>query len=299
MKTIRNVLLTLLLAGVMYATPPCGLSGGISYGSGYIMRGNPTVHIIWTYNTSAWTGTAAAYRQQLIRDFTGHFTYGGGAARTNTPLSGYCDGSGNVPAHELLLDSTESTVASNANLTRSDVVGIVDYAINHTFSGYQPNDIYMVVLRSDQSQYGIYNGCAFHDAYDAGGSNGVMKFAVIGDPQPNVNCRGNASLYTPNNDQYGDMMCSYILHEIVEMITNPEPFSATLAWNNPEIVDPCSEVYNSGNGEVHPVSSFFYNSTSGGYYNQWYPSSTSGYPYGRTYWLQTIWNNTSGGFCGW
>ncbi len=136
--------------------------------------------------------------------------------------------------------STTSTyVPSNpTNLIDSDILGIVQAAINGHSLPLDPNGIYFVLTAPGvgESSGFLTTYCGWHTA--AFFNNTWVKYAFVGDGGNNSGCSAQFG-NSPNGDPPVDAMISVIAHELSETVTDPL-INAWYDTNGQEIGDKCA-----------------------------------------------------------
>jgi phosphate-induced protein 1 len=141
---------------------------------------------------------------------------------------------------------------AGANISSSDIPGIIGAQITDGQLPWDPNGIYFFLASAEVA---IDNGalgneyCGFHQAYpfnpDAG-VNGYLHYAVSGDLATYWdNCSGFAYAHpTPSNNLTADILVSIMAHEIAESATDPMVLIDN-AWlgDGSEICDECVYLY--------------------------------------------------------
>lgn len=141
--------------------------------------------------------------------------------------------------------------SQGTDLFESDVQTIVQNQISANNLQPDPNGVYFLVASEDVQGSGpdgfCGSWCGYHNDIQVG--NGILKYAYV----ENANeCLTNCSIqdayldagfdHSPNNDWGLDAMVSTLVHELNEMITDPEGN----AWMDPdgnETMDDCSWHY--------------------------------------------------------
>eukprot|EP01036_Dinobryon_divergens_P024051 gene24055-32465_t len=113
-------------------------------------------------------------------------------------------------------------------------------------------------------QSGLDQFCGYHKTYgytDKRGESYVANIAVIGDPMttrptPHLDCISYTYGATANNDPSADSIATTYMHEIAEVITDPDGNTWFNDITNYEIADPC--IFNFGDSFNYETANYNY-----------------------------------------
>jgi hypothetical protein len=254
-----------------------GTVNGINYHGGPVMRGSlVNVYFIWYGN---WTnGPLLSDRQTTVGllDILFARTRGIGGSSFFKINSTYSDTVGYATGNVALAASTTNQYSRGKKLADTDVQSIVSSAVNNGSLPKDANGMYFVLTSSDVNETSgfctLY--CGWHARATIGGSD--IKYAFVG----NVDrCPGACEMQTAstNSDSGADGMASIMVHEAMEIVTDPD----LNAW------------YDSAGNETGDKCAWKFGPVTGamgrGAYNQ---------TFGTYNWLiQMNWEDSRGGGC--
>jgi hypothetical protein len=269
----------------------------ILYHGGPVMNQSNSVYVIY-YGT-----TFASTTQPIINDFlfglNGAPQYGVNQTYNAGPNTmaippGYFFMPPSIPpatnpSGSVYLDS----YSQGTNLNTGDVAAVIAHAIAGGLP-YNPNGVYLVITSPDVKIGGFCGSfCAYHTDgnISVSGFARHVRFALIPDPSQRCSaCNGGIFVYgdttTPNGDMGADTMTDDIIHELSEIVTDPD-ISAWFTQNGAENGDLCNYVYGSTQVAVSATGAMYH-------YNAILPKVSSG---SRPYLIQQIWKNFGAGAC--
>ena len=281
------VLSTLVMAQEVRARLPHHLtqsaatkSTQIQYHGGPVMVGNNHIYVIYYGNFSR-TSTSTDIIDTFLENLGGSGAYG-----VNTT---YTDGTGakiiNVanmsPVYYRASDSYYDSYSLGNNFKGNAIASEIQSVLQANHLPLDNNGLYLLVTSPDVKVSQSY--CGYHTASASMIPGYNIKYAFSPDPPPPTynGCSGNYTTFgdasSPNGDVGADSVADTLMHEISEMVTDPN-LNAWYTNNGAENGDLCNFVY----GATH---------TSGN-------GSHANHRFGtRDYLVQTIWANVGAGAC--
>ncbi len=221
------------------ALPPPGSTGTgailLNYNGGPVMLGQTHIYYIYYGDWSVDTKAAG-----ILNSFANNLSGSGYYNILTQYYSGSSPNLSYISNSVSLGGSTVSTyVAANpTNLTDSDILGIVQAAINNKSLPYDPNGLYFVLTAPGvgESSGFLSTYCGWHTA--AFFNNNWIKYSFVGDAGNQSGCSVQFGS-SPNGDPPVDAMISVIAHELSEAVTDPL-INAWYDANGQEIGDKCA-----------------------------------------------------------
>ena len=238
--------------------------GPIVYWGGQVMTQPINVYFIWY---GSWTTPTATILEDMIMNIAASPLF-----QINTEYYQVDDtGSKTFAAKQVnFAGSSYVGYLYGHTLYNPELFNIMSNAFNNNIVPMDKNAQYFILPSKDVTYYDVFskgcdNMCGFHRADQFGEVS--IKYAVIGDPMAcPTNCTALSSYNkygfttTPNIDPSADGMSGIMLHELSEMITDPDPYN-DVSWRDSsglETADLCSWVYsdlyltpNGSIGNVH------------------------------------------------
>ena len=230
-------------------TPP------IAYHNGPLIN-TPTMYLIWYGNWNQSNGSDTPTGQQIVRDFANNIggspyfsintTYGAGGYT----ISGAVTNGG----------ETSDNYSRGTRLRDSDILTIVNSAINGGRLPYNANGIYFVLSSSDVNESSGFctKYCGWHTAGTA--TQGHVRYSFVGNANRCLNACA-AQTVGPNGNAGVDGMISVIAHELEEATTDPDPRSGWTDSNGSENADKCAWTF--GQNQTQGSNGAWYNMTLG------------------------------------
>lgn len=262
---------------------------GIIYHGGQVMLGTTNVYLIWYGNWSGNTTTT------IIHDLINGLS---GSSYQNIDSSYYMETNTSaqyITSSLVVAGTTNDSYSQGTTLTQvSGPEAIILNALNGGTLPLDQNGVYFVLASQDVREgQSCSSYCGYHTygtlTNSDGGIAGILKFAFILDPSacPQITTTGTCSeathlgeTITPNSNLGADALASVFSHELSEMLTDPTGFGwyDTNGSSTGEVGDKCAWTF--GNTFV---------SSNGGTANINLGS--------RSFLLQQLWVNASGGYC--
>lgn len=235
----------------------------MSYFGGHVMTGPANVYFIWYGNwtntqtapiledmisnvgNSAWFQINTSYYQQLSYSLPD----ASDDAEASLGPKMYVDGRVNF------MQSVYVGYTDGLLLRHADISSVVERVIGNGKLPYDPVGIYYVLTSADVDQtFGFSEFCSdycgWHDNFTILNQN--VRIAFVGD---SMRCPSDCTLQeeykiagfnsTPNGDWSADSMATIVLHELSEVVTDPDP-EIQVAWNDEsgyENADKCAWTY--------------------------------------------------------
>jgi hypothetical protein len=249
-------------------------AGAILYHGGPVMLGTPNIYVVYY-------GSFTVIATSVIDNFLEKLG-GSGAFNVNTTyydaqtqhISGLLS---YLPSTSSYTDDYSQGRKVNNNFPATELQNVLR-------AGHLPTDangIYILITAPDVAVPSGYCGYHTHSTSIINGKD--IKYAFIPEPSaPNYQfCSGNLETFndttSPNGDIGADSVTDTAIHEISETVTDPD-LNAWFTKNGLEAGDLCNFVY--GQTFLAP---------NGSHANQVFG--------GADYLVQTIWENSGGGFC--
>lgn len=253
-------------------------SAQITYHNGPVMVGNNHIYVIYY---GKFTGSTTDIIDTFLENLGGSGAYG-----VNTT---YYDGTGakiiNVantsPVYYRASDSYYDAYSQGNNMKGNAIASEIQSVLQAGKLPADNNGLYLLVTSPDVKVSQSY--CGYHTASTSMIPGYNIKYAFSPDPPPPTynGCSGNYTTFgdvsSPNGDVGADSVADTLMHEISEMVTDPN-LNAWYTSNGAENGDLCNFVYGTT-----------YTSANGSHANHRFGT--------RDYLVQTIWANVGGGSC--
>ena len=225
---------------------PAGSTGvvtpKIQYSGGALIS-TPNIYLIWYGNWNQSNGSDTPDGQQIVRDFS--------------------NGIGGSPY--FLLNTTYSTTAKTitgsvgfggeavdayskgTKLRDSDILAIVNTALNGNKLPYDADGVYFILTSSDVRELSGFctQYCGWHTSGKA--TKGRVRYSFVGNSNRCLSSCAAQSV-SPNNNPGVDGMISVIAHELEEAATDPDPRSGWVDANGAENADKCAWTFGQSQG---------------------------------------------------
>lgn len=206
-------------------------------------------------------GNWSTYQRQVIDDFITNFP---SSSYWNTILPTYTDNQGRPATTSATLQGSVVEAYSHGLVLDDQSVEdvISEVILSGSLGAPDPNGIYMIMTDKDVEQTSGFceTYCGYHDFFEVQGVQ--IKYGYMGDPTKCiVGCSPANPVNSPNNDPGLDSVISILLHELIEVITDPVPPTGWIDGFGNENGDLCAYSY----GGVKRLSSgAFFNQEVGG-----------------------------------
>lgn len=236
----------------------------IFYGDWSYSNGAPEgmKELLSNVGDSKWWSILREYYSSVNLPLPGKFNVGDGGNQVRTYVSGKVN----------FVSSISVGYPYGKNITDTDMVGLLTAALNNNQLPTDKNGAYVFFTSADVMQTSTEFGavfcfeyCAYHDHTTINGVD--IKWAFIGDPsQQCADSCSNKQIYdywniqrSPNNSWSLDMVASETLHELAEIVSDPD-YDTSPGWynDNGENGDLCAYTYGqpfiTSNGSVANIT---------------------------------------------
>lgn len=209
-------------------TPPITYAGGA-------LISHPNIYLIWYGNWNQTNGSDTPEGQQIVRDFANSIG-GSNYFMINTT---YAAGGQTITGFSTFVKETTDAYSRGSRLRDSDILTIVNSAINSAKLPYDTSGVYFVLSSSDVNETSGFctKYCGWHTA--ATPTAGHVRYSFVGNASRCLNACA-AQTVSPNGNAGVDGMISVIAHELEEATTDADPRSGWTDSNGSENADKCA-----------------------------------------------------------
>jgi hypothetical protein len=226
----------------------------ITYHGGPLVS-TPVIYLVWYGNWNQSNGSDTAAGKQIVLDFAQAIGGSPYFAINTTYDAGSLSISGNVTYGGAANDS----YSRGSRLRDSDILTIINRAINNGGLPYDANGVYFVLTSSDVTETSGFctKYCGWHTAGTA--TAGHVRYAFVGNANRCLNACAPQTV-GPNGNAGVDGMISVIAHELEEATTDPDPRSGWADSGGGENADKCAWTFGTS---TRLSSGAYYNVTLG------------------------------------